>query len=64
MHGDGSVGFTAVDDFSLQILEQGDEADCELLPPPQTTTAAATTPACREGDLKCQVKQELEKTSN
>ena len=57
MHGDGSVGFTAVDDFSLQILEQGDEADCDLLPPPLTTTAADTTQACREGDLKCQVSR-------
>ena len=61
MHGEGTVGFVAVDDFSLQTLKQGEEANCDLLPLPTTTTATAITQACRAGDLKCEVRRSWKK---
>ena len=57
MHGEGDLGFVAMDDFKLSVVEEGGGGDCGTLPRPPTTTTSPppTSSSCGGEGFQCEV---------
>ena len=57
MHGEGDLGFVAMDDFQLSVLDEAEIGDCPTLPTPSTTTTSLppTSSSCGGEGFQCKV---------